>query len=153
MAPCLDIYLFNFSYPFSCNGREKFQHIQLQCSLSILLTLGFIMPYFKWNWITELMIVIFYFPLIVSLEAGSTLTFGRKLSVSSGKISYPLYMTHYAAIWMFSNYYTINKPTGSELFLIVFIGTILLVAFAYLIMLIYDIPVRKYLTKKRLQKQ
>jgi len=120
--------------------------------LSVLLTLCFIMPHFKWNWITELMIVIFFFPLIVSLGAGSTLTFGKKLSIFSGKISYPLYMTHYAAIWIFGSYYTINKPTGIELFLIVFIGTILLVAFAYLVMLVYDIPVRNYLTKMRLQK-
>jgi peptidoglycan/LPS O-acetylase OafA/YrhL len=118
--------------------------------LSFLLILGFIIPFSKWNWITELMIVIFYFPLIVSLGAGSTLTFGRKISIFSGKISYPLYMTHYAAIWIFGSYYTLNKPTGSELFLIVFIGTILLITFAYLIMSIYDIPLRKYLTKKRL---
>jgi hypothetical protein len=58
-------------------------------------------------------------------------------------------MTHYAALWIFGNYYTRNKPGGTELFLIVSIGTVLLVGAAYLVMVVYDIPVRRYLSSKR----
>ncbi len=121
--------------------------------LAILLSLVFIMPFFKWNWIAELLVVLFYFPLLVSLGAGSKLSMGSKtLCVFSGKISYPLYMTHYAAIWVFGHYYTINKPTTGELSIVIITGTILLVGFAYLVMVLYDIPIRRYLTTKRQQK-
>ncbi len=118
--------------------------------LSILLSLAFIMPFFKWNWFAESLVVLVYFPLLVSLGAGSKLSVGSKaLCVFSGKISYPLYMTHYAAIWIFGNYFTSHKPAGYELGIIILTGTILLVGFAYLVMVLYDIPVRRYLTMKR----
>lgn len=121
--------------------------------LAVLLSLAFVMPFFKLNWMAETMVVLFYFPLLVALGAGATLAPGlKKLCVFSGNISYPLYMTHYAAIWIFGNYYTANNPEGMELFLIVVIGTLLLISFAYVAMVFYDIPVRRYLGRKRYQK-
>jgi len=118
-------------------------------SLSALLMLSFIVPHSKWNWLTEPVVVLFYFPFLIELGAGATLTHGlKKLCIFSGKISYPLYMTHYAAIWMFGNYYTSHKVGTTQLFFIITTGTILLVGMAYLIMILYDIPVRKYLTEK-----
>ncbi|RDC62536.1 hypothetical protein AHMF7616_01130 [Adhaeribacter pallidiroseus] len=42
--------------------------------LAILLFLAFIMPGSKWNWLTEALVVLFYFPLLVSLGAGSSLS-------------------------------------------------------------------------------
>ena len=120
--------------------------------LSILLFLAFIMPGSEWNWLTEPLVVIFYFPLLVSLGAGSSLSPQlKKVCRFSGNISYPLYMTHYAAIWIYGNYYTNVKPPAAELTFIIISGVILLVGFAYLVMRFYDIPVRKYLTRKRLQ--
>lgn len=121
--------------------------------LSILLSLAFIMPSFTWNWLAELVVVLFYFPLLISLGAGSTAQ-GRwkKVCNFSGNISYPLYMTHYAAIWIFGHYFTTYKPGTQQLAWIVITGTILLVGFSYLIMIIYDIPVRRYLAKQRRDK-
>lgn len=118
--------------------------------LGILLFLAFIMPFSAWNWLSETLIVLFYFPLLVALGAGSTLSPAlKKVCVFSGKISYPLYMTHYAVLWMFGNYYTAHKPGNMELVFIVIAGLILLVGAAYLVMALYDIPVRKYLNDKR----
>jgi peptidoglycan/LPS O-acetylase OafA/YrhL len=112
--------------------------------------LAFLMPYSKWNWIIEPLVVLLYFPLLLSLGAGAALSQGfKKLCVFSGKISYPLYMTHYAFIWMFLNYYTSHKPGTSQLTLIIITGTILLTCIAYFVMVAFDIPVRKYLTSKR----
>lgn len=120
--------------------------------LAILLILAFIMPYSEWNWITEPFVILFYFPLIIALGAGATLTTGlKKLCVFSGNISYPLYMTHYSALWMFGNYYATHKPQAGQLFFIVSISVVLLVSFAYLAMVIYDIPLRRYLSNKRKQ--
>ncbi|MEO5889170.1 MAG: acyltransferase [Ferruginibacter sp.] len=121
--------------------------------LSVLLTLSFVMPFSSWNWITEPIVVLFYFPLIISLGAGATLTKTfKKLCVFSGKISYPLYMTHYAAIWMFGNYYNTHKPGTLQLSIIIISGMIVLVGIAYLAMALYDIPVRNYLSNKRKQR-
>jgi len=122
--------------------------------LAILLFLAFIMPGSKWNWLAEALVVLFYFPLLVALGAGSTLSPQlKKICRFSGNISYPLYMTHYAAIWVFGNYYTNKKPPVGDLPYIIVPGIILLVVIAYCVMVFYDIPVRRYLTQKRQQKR
>ncbi|AYL98616.1 acyltransferase family protein [Mucilaginibacter celer] len=118
--------------------------------ISILLFLAFIMPFSKWNWLSEPFVILFYFPLIVSLGAGATLSGGlKKICNFFGNISYPLYMTHYAVLWMFGNYYAANKPDTTHLTLIIIAALIVLPAFAYFVMQVYDIPLRSYLTKKR----
>lgn len=117
--------------------------------LSAMLTLAFIMPWSKWNWLTEALVVVAYFPLLVALGAGSGMSAQwKRMCQFSGNISYPLYMTHYAVIWAFGNYFTKEKPPAGELIFIIIAGVILLVAFAYLVMVLYDVPVRKYLGKK-----
>ena len=114
--------------------------------IAILLFFAFIMPYSKWNWLSEPLVVLFYFPLLIALGAGAMLTPDlKKLCTFSGKISYPLYMTHYAVLWMFGNYYASYKPSAVQLAFIIIAGLILLVGAAYLVMVVYDIPVRKYL--------
>jgi peptidoglycan/LPS O-acetylase OafA/YrhL len=72
--------------------------------LTLLLLAAFMMPYFKWNVLAEALVILFYFPLLVASGAGAALTKrSETLCVFSGKISYPLYMTHYAVIWIFMN--------------------------------------------------
>ncbi len=118
--------------------------------LSVLLLLTFVMPFSDWNWLTEPLVVLLYFPLLIALGAGASLTEGfRKICVFFGKISYPLYMTHYAVMWIFAGYYTKYKPAVGELTLIIIAGTALLLGFAYLTMVLYDTPIRKYLTDRR----
>ncbi|MCX2836989.1 acyltransferase [Salinimicrobium sp. MT39] len=118
--------------------------------LALLLSLAFVMPYFEMNWMIETAIVLFYFPLLISLGAGSSLSKRLKnFCKFSGDISYPLYMTHYAVIWMFGNYYTNYQPGETQTFLIISLGTIVLIGVAYVAMVAYDIPVRKYLNRKR----
>ncbi|RZK73803.1 MAG: acyltransferase, partial [Pedobacter sp.] len=90
--------------------------------LGVLLFLAFLVPSTTWNWITEPLIVLLYFPLLITLGAGTTLAPSLKnFCLFSGKISYPLYMTHYAALWMFGNYYVNEKPGTIELTSIIII--------------------------------
>jgi peptidoglycan/LPS O-acetylase OafA/YrhL len=120
--------------------------------LAVLLFLAFIMPSSDWNWLTEAMIVLLYFPLLVSLGAGSSLSpQWKNICQFSGKISYPLYMTHYAAIWVFGNYFTSRNPAADELTYVIISGIAFLVVVAYLVMELYDIPVRRFLAKKLLK--
>ncbi len=118
--------------------------------VAVLLFLAFIMPASKLTWLSEPLVVLFYFPLMIALGAGASLAPGlKKLCVFLGNLSYPLYMTHYAALWMYGNYYMSHKPNTMHLAIIIITGVTLLVGAAYLVMVFYDIPVRKYLNDKR----
>jgi peptidoglycan/LPS O-acetylase OafA/YrhL len=120
--------------------------------LAVLLFLAFVMPFGSWNWLTEPLVVLIYFPLLVSLGAGATLSPGlTNICTFSGNISYPLYMTHYTFIWIFANYNTKYKPSVSQLEYIIPISMLLLLGFAWLVMVVFDMPLRKYLTAKRKQ--
>jgi len=52
-------------------------------------------------------------------------------------------------LWMFGNCYGSHKPGTIQLAFIIIAALILLVGAAYLIMIVYDFPVRKYLNNKR----
>ncbi|MBE8715172.1 acyltransferase family protein [Sphingobacterium hungaricum] len=118
--------------------------------LSVLLVLAFILPYNEWSWATELLIVLFYFPLLVSLGAGTLISQSLKsICEFSGNISYPLYTTHYCVMWLFGGYYASYAPSGITLIGVVVIGVILLISLAYFAFRFYDLPLRKYLNAKR----
>ena len=117
--------------------------------VAFLLFLAFIMPYSIWNWLSEPLVVLFYFPLIIALGAGAILTTGlKKICLFLGKISYPLYMTHYAVLWMFGNYYASHQPGTTQLTLIIIAGLILLVGASWLVMIFYDIPVQEIFKRR-----
>lgn len=117
-----------------------------------LLTLALLMPFTSINWLVESLIVLFLFPLIVAIGAGTSTPKGiQPFSAFLGAISYPLYMTHYAAIWIFGDYLQSAAFQESHLPFIVIGGSIGLILFAYLIMKVVDIPIRKYLTKRYLR--
>lgn len=121
--------------------------------ISALLVVAFVMPFFKWNWLVEVIMVVIYFPLLVSLGAGSALSSKtRKACIFSGDISYPLYMTHYAWIWLFGSYFKRYAPGTGELVVVISLGTIGLIGLSYLMLKVYDLPIRRYLTNRRQQK-
>jgi peptidoglycan/LPS O-acetylase OafA/YrhL len=117
--------------------------------MSALLFLAFVMPFGQHNYITEPLVVLFYFPLIVALGAGAILSPGlRKICELSGNISYPLYMTHYAVLWMFGNWYSAHKPGSGQLALIIIAALVILTLFAWIVMKVYDTPLRRYLSRR-----
>lgn len=121
--------------------------------LSLLLALAFMTSGIPKNWLVESLLVLVYFPLIVALGAGSALSGSlQKLCVFLGKISYPLYMTHYAFIWWFGNYYTTQNPSREHLFWIIGLGTVAMVFFSWLVMFFYDEPLRNFLNRRRMQR-
>ena len=61
-------------------------------------------------------------------------------------------MTHYAVLWMFGNYYASHQPGTTQLTLIIIAALLLLVGASWLVMKLYDIPVRNYLNAKRLER-
>ncbi len=119
---------------------------------AILLSIALLMPFTVANWLIESCIVLFLFPIIVALGAGTRMPKGvQPLGAFLGAISYPLYMTHYAAIWIFGDYLQSDVFDSTLLPYIVIGGSICLILFAYVIMKLVDIPIRKYLTKRYLR--
>lgn len=115
--------------------------------MSALLMLAFLTPYSdQWSWLVEPIIVVFYFPLLVSLGAGASLSSKHsKINKWSGDISYPLYMTHYPFMWIFANYVVSEQPSMTELSWVIPISTVLLIALAYVVSELIDFPIRRYL--------
>ncbi|MCO5236174.1 MAG: acyltransferase [Chitinophagaceae bacterium] len=121
--------------------------------LSLLLALAFISPHLSNHDVLEACIVIFYFPLLISLGAGSSLD-PKSVSLCklSGGISYPLYMTHYAFLSIFGSYFLAYKPGTGTLTVVIIAGTFVTIFFAWVVMKFFDTPVRKYLTGLRQKK-
>ncbi|MBC9934473.1 acyltransferase [Chitinophaga qingshengii] len=122
--------------------------------VTLLLLAGLLMPYFPLNWLAEVLVVVFYFPLLVALGAGARLvpTLEKPCSFS-GKLSYPLYMTHYGFIWIFAHYLEQYKPDMSTLAVVIPVSTLVLIGIGWLAMVAYDQPVRNYLSRHRRNKK
>ena len=116
--------------------------------LAMLLFAAFLVPYTKESvWIADSLLVIFYFPFLVALGAGARLSPSlTKLCKFSGDISYPLYMIHYPFLWLFLSYYETIKPGMTETSILIPVCTLLLILLSYLVMIVLDIPLRKYLS-------
>jgi peptidoglycan/LPS O-acetylase OafA/YrhL len=108
------------------------------------------------NGLYESVVIILVFPLIVSIGAGASLTgkYSVKVCKFLGDISYPLYITHYPLIYVYTAWVANNKiPLGVYgLFvgLLLFIASI---ALAWACLKLYDEPVRNWLKKRFLIKQ
>ncbi|GGH04162.1 MULTISPECIES: acyltransferase family protein [Pedobacter] len=116
----------------------------------VLLLAAFLVPFNdKYNFITEPILVLFYFPLLVALGAGATLNPSfKKICNLSGEISYPLYMVHYPFVWIFLTYVAEVQPAASSLWVVIPVSVLLLIIFSYLVMKFVDIPLRRYLKEK-----
>jgi peptidoglycan/LPS O-acetylase OafA/YrhL len=102
------------------------------------------------NGLYEALCIIFIFPLIVAIGAGGTL--GGKYSAGIcnflGRISYPIYITHYSLIYIYTEYVAQGKRPLTETYpyaLLVFFGSL---AMAYACLRFYDEPLRNWLKKR-----
>lgn len=148
-------------YPFFA-GLLMFRAVKLTqvknaflwCSLLLLLVLalprlgGLEHPWM--NGLYESAVIILVFPLIIYMGASGAALTGKaaKFCKFLGDISYPIYITHYAFIyiytgWISKTHYTLAQawPVSA----LVFFGSI---AVAYACLKWYDEPVRRWLQKK-----
>jgi peptidoglycan/LPS O-acetylase OafA/YrhL len=121
--------------------------------LSLMLVLLFIGPFSSrssFNGAYELAVVLVGFPLIVVLGAGArTSKYMVRLCDLSGRISYPMYMVHYAFIMVFANYHWTRKISAENLPYVIAVLTAGIVLFSYAILILYDEPVRRWFTEQR----
>ncbi len=105
------------------------------------------------NGLYESVCIILFFPLIVSIGAGSSMSGKQTIKICKflGVLSYPLYIIHYPLIYLHLAWVTNNKvPMSTGLLggLVVLIASI---AIAYASLKLYDEPVRKWLTNRFLK--
>lgn len=127
------------------------------CSLLIVLILS--MPriggadHYWMNGLYESFCIICLFPVIVSMGAGGKVTGRRSTAVCKflGDISYPIYITHYPLIYVYTAWVVNTGATlieGIPYMIAVLVGAI---ALAYGSLRFYDIPVRRWLTDRFLK--
>ena len=130
---------------------------------SAVLVVLFCVPYIEGkygpiilNGLFEAICILFIFPVLVWLGASGTTTDKRSTWICkfSGDISFPLYAVHYPVMYLFYAWLIDNKLYTIEeawpMAIAVYLGNILL---AYLCLKLYDEPVRRWLTKKFLNKK
>ena len=122
-------------------------------SLGGLLLLAFLVPYStEINWLTDPLLVILYFPLLVALGAGVRPAAPLAAACRcAGEISYPLYMVHYPFLWLFLSYVERDKPGLNQLAILIPLAAGLLIVLAYLTLVVVDAPIRARL-KTRFKK-
>ena len=128
---------------------------------SLLLVVAFSLPRFGgaerlWlNGLYEAACVILLFPLIVAIGAGDKQADGASVRVARffGDLSYPLYITHYPLIYIYTGWVVDRKIPAAQGALVgagVFVGA---VAIAYACLKLYDEPTRRWLAGKLLARR
>ena len=107
------------------------------------------------NGLYEAFCIICIFPVIVSMGAGGRITGRRSTAVCKflGDISYPVYITHYPLVYIYTAWAFNHQATlaeGLPYMLLTFVGAF---ALAYACLKFYDLPVRKWLTERFLKKR
>jgi peptidoglycan/LPS O-acetylase OafA/YrhL len=116
---------------------------------SLMLMALFFFPWYSWNGFYEAACIIIMFPVIIAAGAGGQIS-GRwaKLCKFSGDISYPIYITHYPFIYIYTFWIIKEKPAPSTIVPIAFGLFIFFILLAYAALKLYDEPVRTWLKRK-----
>lgn len=107
------------------------------------------------NALFECFALMIVFPFIIWLGAGGKVVGEKanKLCKFLGDISYPIYITHYPIVYVFYAWVVNGKNTLEDSWIAALATVIISIAFAYVSMKFYDIPVRKWLTQKLITKK
>lgn len=130
----------------------------LLCSMLLILVLS--IPRFGdaqslWkNGLYESLAIIIIFPLIVYIGASGRLKTvnEKKISKFLGDISYPIYITHYPLIYIYTVWVVDNKVPFAKALPYAILVMISSVLIAYACLKLYDEPVRKWLSNRFIKK-
>lgn len=102
------------------------------------------------NGLYDSLTVIFIFPLIIYLGASGVIhgSFPTRICKFLGDISYPIYITHYPLIYIYTGWVATKKIPLQEGWPIAIAVLFAAVIIAYACLKLYDEPLRKWLKKK-----
>lgn len=138
--------------------RIQVKHAFLLCSL--LLIVSFALPRFggpQHLWVNgayELVCIVAVFPLIVAMGAGDNVTTGPALRVCKflGVLSYPLYITHYPLIYLYTMWVADKHISVQQGILYGVLLLLTAIGIAYACLKLFDEPVRAWLSRRFLQR-
>lgn len=123
--------------------------------LSLVLVVCFQMPrlpkigVLNWNGLYEAACVLFLFPLIILLGAHSNAGIGMmRVCKFSGRLSYPIYITHIGFVYLVSGYARAAHPSPSVIIAWIFAVLPVIIAVAWFFLKFFDEPVRAWLTQR-----
>ncbi len=128
------------------------------CSLLIIAILSLPRiggPEHLWmNGLYESFCIIVAFPVIVAMGAGGRVTgrFSMRLCKFFGDISYPLYITHYPLIYLYTAWVTRDKVPAAYGAVVGALMFVVSITIAYACLKLYDEPVREWLRRRFLEK-
>jgi peptidoglycan/LPS O-acetylase OafA/YrhL len=128
---------------------------------SLLLVVAFSLPRFgvgdlRWiNGLYEAACVILLFPLIVAIGAGEKDADGPSVRIARffGDLSYPLYITHYPLIYIYTGWVVDKKPAPAQGALVGAGLFVLAVTIAWACLKLYDEPARRWLAGRVLARR
>ena len=106
------------------------------------------------NGLYDSLTVILIFPLIVYLGASGEIKgkYASKFCKFLGDISYPMYITHYPLIYIYTAWVSDNKMPLQKAWPVALLVLVSSITIAYACLKLYDEPVRKWLAKRFLHK-
>jgi peptidoglycan/LPS O-acetylase OafA/YrhL len=123
--------------------------------LTLVLVICFQMPVFpkvgaySLNGLYDVACVMLLFPLIILCGAHSDAGTGMiRLCKLSGRLSYPLYITHIAFVYVLANFALTRHPSTDVILTGIFVVLPLVIFVAWLALKFYDEPVRVWLTRR-----
>jgi len=138
---------------YRINDRVRLPKIGLLI-LSIVLVVCFQMPKFSkagaldWNGIYDAACVLFLFPCIILCGAHSKAGAGMiNLCKFSGRLSYPLYITHIGFVYILAGYAWTRHPGTGQIISWIFVVLPLAIFVAWFFLKFFDEPVRAWLTR------
>lgn len=134
------------------------KHAFLLCSLLIIIILA--MPriggssHLWMNGLYESLSIIFIFPLIVFLGTGGVVKgkFSSRICKFLGDISYPLYITHYPLIYIYTAWVYDHKIPLRKAYPVALLVLVSAITIAFACLKLYDEPIRQLLNRKVLLK-
>jgi len=134
-----------YRYQLFVRGFSKFDSM---CAL--LLVAIFATPYFQQSWLYDVTCILLIFPLLISIGTHDpTNRFATAFWTISGNLSYPFYLIHQPIVRAASAFYHRNLLYRVTPGLAACLSLIIAAASSYLIFLVYDRPLRAWLTKQR----
>jgi peptidoglycan/LPS O-acetylase OafA/YrhL len=123
---------------------------------SLLLIVALCLPQFggkehAWvNGLYEALCVIVLFPMIVAIGAGEQRIEGTSIQVARffGDLSFPLYITHYPLIYIYTGWIARSNPTPQQGLLWTSVMFVVAITSAYACLKLYDEPVRRWLSRR-----
>jgi peptidoglycan/LPS O-acetylase OafA/YrhL len=127
--------------------------------LSIILVVCFQMPHFvkigalDWNGLYEAACVLALFPVIILCGAHSNAGTGMiRLCKFSGRLSYPLYITHIGFVYILASYAWTQHPGTAVIIFWILVELPIVIFVAWLFLKFFDEPVRAWLTRRHVIK-